>query len=118
MVDQIEAFIQIKIDRCNQMINNFRDRLSKQEKETKRALLENKKLSTDQNVVQKAFKEWIELIAKDKKRDNQRKAYQNASLFDPTRHNSEMISQQTSFVSGGVGGLHTQNRKVKRMQSA
>ena len=107
MVDQIEAFIQIKIDRCNQMINNFRDRLSKQEKETKRALLENKKLSTDQNVVQKAFKECIELIAKDKKRDNQRKAYQNASLFDPTRHNSEMISQQTSFVSGGVGGLHT-----------
>lgn len=56
MVDQIEAFIQIKIDRCNQMINNFRERLTKAEKETKRALLENKKLSTDQFAVQKAFK--------------------------------------------------------------
>ena len=100
------------------MIANFRDRLAKSERETKRALLENKRLSTDQFVVQKAFKECIEQIAKDKKRDGQRKAYQNASLMDPTRHNSEMISQQTSFVSGGIGGQHTQNRKVKRMQSA
>ena len=48
MVDQIEAFIQIKIDKCNQMIASFRDRLSRQEKETKRVLLENKKLSSDQ----------------------------------------------------------------------
>ena len=47
IVDQIEAFIQIKMDKCNQMIAAFRDRLAKAEKETKRALLENKKLSTD-----------------------------------------------------------------------
>ena len=69
MVDQIEAFIQIKIDRCNQMVANFRDRLSKQEKETRRVLLENKKLSSDQFAVQKAFKECVEQIAKDKKRE-------------------------------------------------
>lgn len=30
------------------MIASFRDRLARQEKETKRALLENKKISTDQ----------------------------------------------------------------------
>jgi len=34
MVDQIEAFIQIKIDRCNHMVSSFRDRLAKAEKET------------------------------------------------------------------------------------
>ena len=47
IVDQIEAFIQIKLDKSNQMIASFRDRLAKQEKETRRLLLENKKMSQD-----------------------------------------------------------------------
>jgi len=42
------------------MINTFRDRLAKQEKENQKILLENKRLSTDQFNVQKAFKECLE----------------------------------------------------------
>ena len=38
IVDQIEAFIQIKIDRCNEMIDALRGRLVKAQSETKRAL--------------------------------------------------------------------------------
>lgn len=38
------------------MIASFRDRVAKSEKETKKILLENKKLSSEQFHVQKAFK--------------------------------------------------------------
>ena len=38
IVDQIEAFIQIKIDRCNQMTDVLRERLIKSQAETKKAL--------------------------------------------------------------------------------
>ena len=38
IVDQIEAFIQIKIDRCNEMMDALRGRLVKAQAETKRAL--------------------------------------------------------------------------------
>ena len=41
------------------MIDSFRDRLAKAEKETKRVLLENKRLSSDQFAVQNAFKECL-----------------------------------------------------------
>ena len=48
IVDQVEAFLQIKMDKSNQMIASFRDRLARQEKEAKRVLLDYKKVSTDQ----------------------------------------------------------------------
>ena len=60
IVDQIEAFIQIKLDKSNQMIASFRDRLAKQEKETRRLLLENKKMSQDQFSIGKVFKECMD----------------------------------------------------------
>ena len=48
------------MDKYNQMIATFRDRLTRQEKETKRILLENKKLSSEQFNVAKVFKDCLE----------------------------------------------------------
>ena len=117
MVDQIEAFIQIKIDRCNQMINNFRDRLAKQEKENQKILLENKRLSTDQFNVQKAFKECLEQIKNDARREGQRQMYQNVSLLDPQRHQPNIVGSNMSEVASMIsaGGHHTQKRVAKRL---
>ena len=56
------------MDKCNQMIATFRDRLSKQEKETKRILLENKKLSSEQFNVAKVFKDCLEQLKNDKRK--------------------------------------------------
>ena len=61
--------MQIKMDKCNQMIASFRDRLSKSEKETRRVTLENKKLSSEQFNVTKVFKECLEQLKVDKRRN-------------------------------------------------
>lgn len=44
------------------MVASFRDRLAKAEKETKKALLENKRVSAEQFAVQKVFKECMEQV--------------------------------------------------------
>ena len=99
IVDQIEAFVQIKMDKCNQMIASFRDRLSKAEKETRRVTLENKKLSSEHFAVQNVFKECMEQMKVDKRKLEYQKAYQNPNLKTAT----DTMNQ--SVVSNG--GHHT-----------
>ena len=103
------------------MISSFRQRLSKQEKETKRILLENKKLSTDQFNVQETFKECLEQLKLDKRKQRHLEAYQQPNIHSSVTMNSTQQPVDTvnqSFISGGKGGQHTQKRIAKRIQSA
>ena len=85
IVDQIEAFIQIKIDRCNQMTDVLRERLIKSQAETKRALAAQHNFSSDKNRIQQIFEECLEQLRADKKTEAERKVYNNPRLLDESR---------------------------------
>ena len=90
--------------------------MSKAEKENRRILMENKKYSSDQFNVAKVFKECLDQLKSDKRKQDHQAAYQNPTLVRHTTTTTEVLNQ--SMVSAGIGGHHTQRRVHKRIQSA
>ena len=83
--------------------------------------MENKKYSMDQFNVAKVFKECLEQLKSDKRRQEHQIAYQNPPLVRQTTTTTEVFNQSMASGGGvgvGQGGNHTQCRVHKRIQSA
>ena len=63
------------------MIDGFRDRLAKSQKEHKKLLIENKRLTQDKYRIQTIFQECITQVRNDKKVQKLRNTYRNPELF-------------------------------------
>ena len=71
----------MKLDKANTMIDGFRDRLAKSQKEHKKLLIENKRLTQDKYRIQTIFQECITQVRNDKKVQKLRNTYRNPELF-------------------------------------
>ena len=71
----------MKLDKANNMIDGFRDRLAKSQKEHKKLLIENKRLTQDKYRIQTIFQECITQVRNDKKVQKLRNTYRNPELF-------------------------------------